>query len=92
MLWSSSDSGVSWSAIVPNDLTFDDPNYASFSPTALDAIDYAVSGLTVLPGDANGDGKVDINDLTIVLAHYNQTGWCGPRASSPATARWTSTT
>jgi uncharacterized membrane protein len=27
-----------------------------------------------LPGDANLDGKVDINDLTIVLAHYNQVG------------------
>ena len=27
-----------------------------------------------LPGDANLDGTVDINDLTIVLAHYNQTG------------------
>ena len=27
-----------------------------------------------MPGDANGDGRVDINDLTIVLAHYNQTG------------------
>ncbi len=27
-----------------------------------------------IPGDANLDGKVDINDLTIVLAHYNQTG------------------
>ena len=26
------------------------------------------------PGDANGDGRVDINDLTIVLAHYGQTG------------------
>jgi hypothetical protein len=26
------------------------------------------------PGDANGDGKVDINDLTIVLANYGQTG------------------
>ena len=25
-------------------------------------------------GDANLDGKVDINDLTIVLAHYGQTG------------------
>jgi hypothetical protein len=30
--------------------------------------------LNLLPGDANGDGTVDINDLTIVLAHYNQTG------------------
>ncbi len=27
-----------------------------------------------LPGDANLDGQVDINDLTIVLAHYGQTG------------------
>ena len=27
-----------------------------------------------LPGDAVGDGKVDINDLTIVLANYGQTG------------------
>jgi hypothetical protein len=27
-----------------------------------------------LQGDANGDGVVDINDLTIVLANYNQTG------------------
>ena len=27
-----------------------------------------------LPGDANIDGRVDINDLTIVLAHYNQSG------------------
>ena len=28
----------------------------------------------VLPGDANLDGTVDINDLTTVLANYNQTG------------------
>jgi hypothetical protein len=27
-----------------------------------------------LAGDANGDGKVDINDLTIVLANYGQSG------------------
>jgi hypothetical protein len=27
-----------------------------------------------LPGDANLDGKVDINDLTIVLAHYGESG------------------
>ena len=26
------------------------------------------------PGDANGDGRVDINDLTIVLANFGQTG------------------
>jgi formylglycine-generating enzyme required for sulfatase activity len=30
--------------------------------------------ISTVPGDANGDGRVDINDLTIVLAHYNQTG------------------
>ena len=27
-----------------------------------------------LPGDANHDGKVDINDLTIVLGHYSTSG------------------
>ena len=27
-----------------------------------------------MPGDANLDQKVDINDLTIVLANYNQSG------------------
>ena len=27
-----------------------------------------------MPGDANMDGRVDINDLTIVLANYNQVG------------------
>jgi hypothetical protein len=27
-----------------------------------------------IPGDATLDGTVDVNDLTIVLAHYNQTG------------------
>ena len=31
-------------------------------------------GLGYIPGDANGDGKVDINDLTIVLSHFGQTG------------------
>jgi hypothetical protein len=30
--------------------------------------------VTKYPGDANGDGRVDINDLTIVLAHYGMTG------------------
>ena len=29
---------------------------------------------TYHPGDANGDGRVDINDLTIVLANFGQTG------------------
>jgi hypothetical protein len=34
--------------------------------------DYTIAPLH--PGDANGDGVVDINDMTIVLANYNQTG------------------
>ena len=32
------------------------------------------SMLLTMPGDANLDGRVDINDLTIVLANYGQTG------------------
>jgi hypothetical protein len=75
-VWSSSNGGSTWSAITPNDLTLDGTNlYASFTTTAaLDGAGYAVSGVPVLPGDANVDGRVDINDLTIVLAHYNRTG------------------
>ena len=30
--------------------------------------------LSPLSGDANLDGKVDINDLTVVLSHYGQSG------------------
>ena len=30
--------------------------------------------IATVPGDANLDGKVDINDLTAVLANYNHTG------------------
>jgi hypothetical protein len=30
--------------------------------------------VTVLPGDAIGDGKVDVNDLTIVLSHFGESG------------------
>ena len=46
---------------------------ASFN-TATNSI--AITGLYTVPtpGDANGDGKVDINDLTIVLTNYGQTG------------------
>jgi formylglycine-generating enzyme required for sulfatase activity len=31
------------------------------------------------PGDVNGDGKVDINDLTVVLANYGKTGCTWPQ-------------
>jgi hypothetical protein len=40
----------------------DDSDYFGFRVAAAD------------PGDANGDGQVDVNDLTIVLSHFNQTG------------------
>ena len=38
---------------------------------------FAVTGVAVVPGDANRDGSVDINDLTIVLANFGQAscGW-----------------
>ena len=50
--------------------------------TVTNAADIANGGVSTsgflltpaIPGDANGDGRVDINDLTIVLAHYGQTG------------------
>ena len=31
----------------------------------------------LIPGDANADGRVDINDLTIVLAHFGQSSVAG---------------
>ena len=74
-LWSSSNNGVNWTQITPNDLTFDNTNdWVSFGTPNLNGYDYAVSGIPVLPGDVNLDGKVDINDLTVVLANYGKTG------------------
>ena len=48
-------------------------NGTALNGTALNGYDYAVVGTPLLLGDANRDGRVDINDLTIVLANYNQT-------------------
>ena len=45
-----------------------------------------------LVGDANLDGKVDINDLTIVLTHYGQTAGTWTTGDFLATARLTLTT
>jgi hypothetical protein len=38
------------------------------------------------PGDANEDGRVDINDLTIVLANYGWSGTDGPMKTVPEPA------
>ena len=42
--------------------------------TANDANASPITDVFGLPGDANGDGRVDVNDLTIVLTNYGQTG------------------
>ena len=68
-VWSYNSSG--WAAFPASDLTYDG-TYASFTTTSLGT--FALTGTAVLPGDANRDGSVDINDLTIVLANYNRTG------------------
>jgi probable HAF family extracellular repeat protein len=44
------------------------------SAGATDAFLLTPSTVVQNPGDANGDGKVDINDLTIVLTNYGKTG------------------
>jgi hypothetical protein len=70
-VWDSTNGGTTWTQLPGYDLTFDG-TYASFSASALNGCDYAVVGTPLLDGDANRDGRVDINDLTIVLTDYNQ--------------------
>ena len=48
------------------EMPFDDVSELMYMP--------AVVMRSGISGDANYDGKVDINDLTVVLAHYGQTG------------------
>ena len=63
--------GSAWSPFAAGDLTFDG-TFASFTVSALNGCGYAVVDAPLLPGDANGDGRVDINDLTIVLANFGR--------------------
>ena len=63
--------GNAWTALATNDFAFDG-SFASFTAYALNGYSYAVTGVALLPGDANGDGKVDINDLTIVLTNFGK--------------------
>ena len=69
--------------------------YGVIPPMPPGDIDNPAMILENLPGDANSDGRVDINDLTVVLGHYGTSG--SPldvtysRATSPATAWLTST-
>ena len=53
-----------------------------------------IFALHALPGDANGDGTVDVNDLTIVLSNFGSTGraWSQGSMDGDPRARWTSTT
>ena len=45
-----------------------------------------------LTGDANGDGRVDINDLTVVLTNYGKTaGTSWDTGDFNGDGRWTST-
>jgi hypothetical protein len=52
----------------------DNGDIAGYGHDANGNVEQAFLLTALLPGDANEDGKVDINDLTIVLAHYGQSG------------------
>jgi hypothetical protein len=63
---------------VPDNVSVSLPGYYQNggSPTGFTSsdIDYFSIAPLVLPGDANGDAKVDVNDLTIVLTSYGLSG------------------
>jgi hypothetical protein len=66
--------GVLPTGFVLNNATAIDNNgdIAGYGTDASDNTEQAFLLRTALPGDANLDGRVDINDLTIVLSHYGQ--------------------
>jgi hypothetical protein len=66
--------------IVPHDfgffpyLKFDGVLGFTYNGGATQNAELLARPLEPRPGDVNGDGVIDINDLTIVLAYYNQPG------------------
>ena len=62
--------------VITNARGINDSGQITGSATDSNSVSHAfvLSLPQALPGDANLDGTVDINDLTIVLAHYGQTG------------------
>ena len=68
--------GVLPTGFVLNNATAIDNN-GDIAGYGTDALGHTEQGFllrTALPGDANLDGKVDINDLTIVLSNFGQSG------------------
>jgi hypothetical protein len=81
--WSQITAPGSTTGTVANDLAFDGTSYGfsllggtATGGNGLDfnGYDYAVIGTPTLAGDANLDGRVDINDLTVVLNNFGRTG------------------
>ena len=67
--------GIFGMNLISQSFSGQDPNTGDFlNPTSSPFNDWYVVPPSTLPGDANGDGKVDINDLNALLAHYDQTG------------------
>ncbi len=79
---------TSGSAVALSSLVSNTNGWTLEQATAIDNTGDIVGGMTnaynvsdaflltnpLLAGDANGDGKVDVNDLTVVLSHFGQTG------------------
>ncbi len=76
------DLNTKYAGILPAGFTLNNAtaidNYGDIAGWGTDASGNANQAFVIinprLPGDANLDGKVDVNDLTIVLSHFGQTG------------------
>ena len=68
--WSAANGGAT---VVLNDATGINDEDAIIGTATINGTASAIV-LSPLPGDANGDGRVDVNDLTIVLSHFGDWG------------------